>query len=193
MSEYIAASALERYGYTLYLPTVKTPRPRQGHEDSPMFPGYLFVRHEQEGLALPPVNRIAGFIGWVQFDDVVPSVPDEVIRDLDRRLEQINQEGGHWTRFKPGDQVRVVAGPMDGLAQVLEEPKSPESRVRVLLSFMGGLVRARVPWQDLQPVDNEWTTRYRRGRPPRRTRGRGRWIRGFGPSDSAGAPSPPRA
>ena len=114
LSEYVAASALRRYGYGLYFPRVKTPRPRRGYDDAPMFPGYLFVRHEQDGLALPPVARIAGLIGWVQFDSVVPRVPDEVITELGLRLNEINTTGGYWTRFKPGEKVRVYTNQVHG-------------------------------------------------------------------------------
>ena len=188
LSEYLAATALERNGYELCFPRVQTPRPRTGHVDAPLFPGYLFVRQDRNGSGLPAINRMAGLIGWVKFDDVVPRVPDEVITELERRLEAINEGGGHWTRYQPGERVRVVSGKMESLAEVLEEPSSPESRVNVLLDFMGRLIPARVPWQDLQRIEDD-SVYDRGGRPPRRTRGRGRWVRGFGPRAAAGAPA----
>ena len=183
MSEYVAATALERNGYEMCLPRVKTPRPRPGHDDCPLFPGYLFVRQESNGHGLPAVHRMAGLIGWVQFDDIVPVVPDEVITELVNRLETINAEGGSWRRYRPGERVRVASGKMEAQGEVLEEPKSPDSRVKVLLHFMGRLVQARVPWQDLQPLTDGWTSPYLE-RPSRRTRGKGRWIRGIGPRAS---------
>ena len=180
LSEYMAAAALERSGYELYFPRVLTPRPRNGHSDTPLFPGYLFVRIDRNGAGLPPVRHVAGMLGWVHFDSEVPSVPDEVITGLDSALKVINERGGSWRRFQPGDQVRVSSGKVEGLAEVLEEPSSPQSRVRVLLNFMGRNVPARVPWHDLEPVGDGDTAMYP-GRPHRRTRGRGRWINGFGP------------
>lgn len=188
LSEYVAATALERNGYEMCLPRVKTPRPRRGHDDSPLFPGYLFVRQGTNGHGLPAIQRMAGLIGWVEFDGIVPAVPHEVITELVRRIEAINLDGGDWKRYQPGEHVRVSTGKMDALAEVLEEPKSPESRVKVLIRFMGRLVQARVPWQDLQPLNEGWAARYFE-RPSRRTRGKGRWIRGFGPRASeAGRP-----
>jgi transcriptional antiterminator RfaH len=180
MSEYVAATALERNGYELYFPRVKTPRPRYGHTDAPLFPGYLFVHQVHNGSGLPAIQRMAGMLGWVKFDDEVPKVPDEVISELEQRLEAINSGGGLWARYRRGEQVRVAMGAMEGLAEVLEEPRSPQSRVRILLSFMGRMVPARVHWSDLRPTNQGSGTDYG-GRPPRRTRGRGRWIRGFGP------------
>ena len=185
MSEYLALAALERNGYKSYLPRVQTPRPRAGHEDIPLFPGYLFIRQGRNGSGLPAINRMAGIVGWVQFDGEIPEVPGDVIAKLDRRLKAINRHGGHWTRYKPGQKVRVSSGWMEGLAEVLEETKTPQSRVRVLMNFMGQLVQAHVPWQDLRPVDDD-AMLVQQERAPRRTRGNGRWIRGFGPRAIAG-------
>ena len=185
LSEYVAATSLERNGYELYFPRVQTHRPRSGYSDAPLFPGYLFVRQAQEGSDLPPFYRIAGLIGWVRFDGVVPGVADEVIAELDQRLQEINRNGGYLTRLRMGDTARVASGPLQALAQVLEEPRSPQSQVRVLLRFMGRLVPARVAWQDLRPIGDEDISD-NEGRPARRTRGKGRWVRGFGPRAVAG-------
>ena len=187
MSEYVAASALERCGYAAFFPRVKTPAPRAGHDDTPLFPGYLFIKYDDTAASLPHIGRIAGLIGWVQFDGVVPSVPDEVVAELELRIMEMNEQGGYWNRFRPGETVRVVTGQVDSLAQVLEEARSPQSRVKVLMGFMGGLVYARVPWQDLQAVAApDGNGPDGPSRPSRRTRGKGRWINGFGPRAGTG-------
>ena len=180
LSEYKAADGLERNGYEFYFPRATTPKPRPGRDDAPLFPGYLFVRNDGNGSRLPPLNRVDGVLGWVQFDGVVPEVPDEVITELSRRIKEIGERGGHWRRFMPGETVRVTSGWMNSLAKVVAEPDSPQTKVRVLLDFMDRLVNARVPWADLEPADVEQSRSFA-GRRPRRTRGRGRWIRGYGP------------
>ena len=90
-----------------------------------------------------------------------------------------------WEKFESGQVVQVSHGKIEGLATVLESPSSPESRVNVLLDFMGRQVRAEVPWLSLTaaPENNHDVAQGRR----RRTRGRGRWINGFGPRASARA------
>lgn len=175
LCEYKACVALERNGYELFSPLVRTPWRRFGRQDVPLFPGYLFVRRDRNALCLAPLNRIEGMIGWVQFDGIAPEVPNEVILELTDRLKLIDRQGGSWKRFQPGDRVRVNSGWIDALGEVLEEPVSPDSRIRVLLEFMGGLVRAHVPCRDLQSVDKTLV------RSPRRTRGKGRWVNGYGP------------
>ena len=189
-SEYMAAAALEQNGYDLFFPKVLSPKPRPGRDDMPLFPGYLFVRDRVENVDLPPVGRTAGVVGRVEFDGVIPSVPDEIIVGLRDKVMAMNSDGGYWRRYQPGERVRVTSGKMYDLAEVLEEPASPESRVRVLLQFMGRLVPARVPWSDIQPLNGEPTANGRKKRWPRRTRGKGRWIRGFGPRATPDASTP---
>lgn len=180
MCERLAASALERSGFTLFFPRVKKPRKSEGYYETPLFPGYLFVAQENESDGLPAIHQIAGLMGWVEFDGYVPSIPNGTIENLRDRLVEISDSGGYWNRYQPGERVRVIAGKMESLAEVLEEPTSPHSRVRVLLSFMGRLVSTGVAWSDIEPLSDE-SIPLQSGRRPRRTRGRGRWIRGFGP------------
>ena len=185
MAEYVAAAALERNGLKCYLPRVETPNPRPGHNDTPLFPGYIFVQQEPKSLGLPEIHNMAGFVGWVQFDNSLPNIPHEIILELINRIESINNQGGYWKRYKPGERVRISTAKLDSIGEVLEEPISPEARVKVLLRFMGRFVQTQVPWQDLQPIQDDWSSSEHR-RPTdiaRTTRGRGRWIRGFGPRE----------
>ncbi len=122
--------------------------------------------------------------GWVSFGGEVPSVPDEVVSVLRERAEAIDREGGLWRHYRPGETVRIISNNIESLAEVIEEAKSPQARVKVLLSFMGRLVSAQVPWENLQPTEDLSSEKLR---PTRRTRGRGRWIQGFGPRAAATA------
>ena len=175
-SENAAASELRRAGFEALLPSVKTPHPRTGDSEIPLFPGYLFLKCDMESA--PQLITLAPHVsGWVSFGGTVPPLPEEFVPSLMQRLESIGQEGGLWRRFSKGEIVQIAAGNVEGLAEVLEEPKSPRDKARVLMEFMGRLVRAQVPWQDLRPVEDGPIPNHRG---PRRTRGRGRWIQGFG-------------
>ena len=177
-ADYLAAEELERAGFETFFPRIKRVSPKKGPADGPLFPGYLFLRWDLEAEGKPSLRRAPHVSGWVSFDGVVIPVPDEAIAELADRVEAVNMNGGLWRRFKPGDQVYVASKTIQGLAQVVEEGKSPQARVRVLMEFMGGLVPAQVPREDLQPVAEEPGSNFRSAR---RTRGQGRWIRGFGP------------
>ena len=182
-AEFLAAEELSRDGFETFFPQVKRPQNRNSHADTPLFPGYLFLRCELDGDRRSSFRQGHHLLGWVGFGGEVPSVPDEVVAALTNRVEALNDQGGLWRRFKPGDKVFVTSSKIQSLAEVVEEAKSPETRVRVLLQFMDRLVSAQVPWQDLQPMEGQ-----REGQPdakaraPRRTRGRGRPIREVEPT-----------
>ena len=178
-SEYLAAQVLGGQGFEVFLPLVGSPKPRAGREDTPLFPGYLFLRYDVEHQDWPSLTVLPGILGWVRFNGVVPAVPDEIVELIAERVQAINCTGGLWTRFRRGQRVQVVSGKMEGLAEVVEEPRSPEDRVKVLLEFMGRQVPARVPWLSLRPIERTALAPHS-GANQRRTRGRGRRIREAG-------------
>ena len=183
-SERIAVDALRREGYEYYFPRVELPHKRTGMGTAPPFPRYLFLRWDLDLVHWPPILLMPGILGWVRFDGRIPHVPDEVVGDLARRVRSIKSQGGLWTRFKRGQAVRVTSGMIESLASVVTEPTSPKSRVRVLMEFMGQLVSAEVPLSDLRPVPEDPASD-EEPRSLRRTRGRGRWIRGMGPRSAS--------
>lgn len=174
----LAARELHRAGFQTFLPRVKVVHPRKERAEAPLFPGYLFLRWDLENRGKPSLHEAPHVSGWVSFGGMTPPVPDEVVAELAGRVDELNSEGGIWRRFKTGEKVRVVSSPMESLAEVAEEAKSPRARVKVLLQFMGRLVPAQVPWESLRPIEEVAKAKSPK---PRRTRGRGRWIRGFGP------------
>ena len=176
-AEQAAAFDLERAGLETFLPSVPIVDPKMGSDDAPLFPGYLFLRCslERDWWAVHSSPHVWGL---VRFEQEATPLPDDVVDDLRRRVEDINEAGGIWTRFQPGDTVRVYSGQTETLASVLEEPKSPTARVKVLMRFMGGLVPAQVPFASLRPASPDEDPDKL---PRRRTRGGGRWIAGFGP------------
>ena len=169
-----AAKELEQDGLEVFLPRLKESGYRKETVDSPLFPGYLFVKLNPEETGWPIFRMRHKVIGWVRFGDVIPSVADDTILGLVGQVNSRAWDSGFWKRYKEGESVRVVSGSVETNATVVEDAKSPESRVRVLLEFMGRMIEAKVPWVDLQP-DCEITGRG--NRIPRKTRGKGRRIR----------------
>ena len=175
-AEYLAAAQLNRDGIEVFFPRVKVIYPRRGHADTPLFPGYIFLRWDPENGGWPTFRAVHRVLGLVVFGGVAPTIPEPVISELAERLTNINEGGGVWRRYRPGEKVRVVSKSIESLAEIVEEAKSSRSRAKVLLEFMGRMVQAQVPWEHLQPLEEAGTNQPL----PRRTRGRGRWIRGFG-------------
>ena len=181
LAEYAARDHLETAGLEVFLPCARTCTPRQGHEDTPLFPGYLFIRYDLEERGNGPLHQVPQSLKLVSFGGVVPSLPDGVVNELYQRARAISWNGGLWPRLKPGDRVRVALGPLDSLAEVVEGAESPGARVRVLMEFLGRMVEARVPLGSVQQAGVVRNAVQQDRRPSRRTRGRRRWINGFGP------------
>ena len=174
-AELLAANELRRDGFEIFFPQVNIPGLLNTRQDAPLFPGYMFIRCDPEGQGWPSFRSSHRILGWVRFGGQVPSLRDEVIDELRVRWESINEEGGIWRRYRQGEKVRVVYHNMETLAEVVEEAKSPQSRAKVLMHFMGRMVPAQVPWGSLQPVADPPDGNRRL---PRRTRGKGRRIGG---------------
>ena len=183
-AELASAAQLDRDGLEVFCPRVTIPDPKVGHPDTPLFPGYLFVRLDLEDTGWPNIHPAHRLLGWVNFGGEPAWLPDEVVADLANRVEALNREGIPWRRFRPGERVQIVSHTMQGLGEVVEEAKSPKARVKVLLNFMGRLITVQVPSENLQHTEDPPIESYRS---PRRTRGGGRWIQGFGPRAVASA------
>ena len=185
-AESVAACELARDGFEVFAPRVTSVRAKAGTGETPLFPGYLFLRcapAEAGQHFFRSGHRIAG---WVNFGGAVPPVPDEVISELQQRVASIERDGGLWRRYQQGEKVWVVANGLESLAEVVEGAKSPQARVKIMLEFMGRLVPGKVPWDNLRPVDNQVGEDTRL---TRRTRGSGRWIRGRGPRAAGTTPT----
>jgi transcriptional antiterminator RfaH len=176
-ADYLADGELRRAGFEIFSPRVQIVSSRKEGQLTPLFPGYLFLRWDLEDSGKPSFQDAPHVSGWVNFNGLAPPVPDEVVTQLVDRVEAINNEGGLWRRFKAGERVRIVSNVVETFGEVVEETKSPQSRVKVLIEFMGRRVTVQVPWENLQPAEEKPGVETRS---PRRTRGRGRWIRGFG-------------
>ncbi len=170
--EVLAAGLLEqRLAAVVLLPQVRQ-RTRGQMRTAPLFPGYLFVQLDLEQTEASAVNNTPGVIRLVAFGGVPKPVPARVIAALQARLAEIDSQGGLPQHpFREGDRVRLTGGPLAGLEAVFVGPMRPAERVRVLLEFLGQEQEALVPVDDLEPAGGPVKR-------PRRTRGKGRPIRG---------------
>lgn len=177
-SESLAARELNRDDIEVFCPFVTTPIVRNKPTTVPLFPGYIFIRLDPETYGWPSFRISDHALGFVNFNGEVPWLPDEVVVELKLRCESLNQEGGIWRRYQPGDWVQLVSSTIQGIAQVVEDGKSAQAPVKVLLQLFERSVPVQVPRHDLQPLAE---SSKKKAPFSRRTRGRGRWIQGFGP------------
>lgn len=175
-AEYCVARHLTQQGVEVFLPTVRTTRPRPGYTTVPLFPSYLFAHLNLDYMDVRIILWTPGLRRIVAFDNRPAVVPDTVIEYIRHRVEEIDAYGGLPTHdFKPGDRVFICSGPLAGLEGIFEGPLGPAERVRVLIEFLGRLTTASIPVECLERLSgNVHGVRRKR---PRRTRGKGRRIR----------------
>ena len=108
-------------------------------------------------------------------DQPVP-ISNEVIDLIRGKLGEIKGKNEWLTAtFKPGDRVRIAAGPFRDMVALFEGPTTSSQRVRVLLNILGHANRVEIEVFDLEKVSSNPEP----AKPlyPRRTRGRGRPIK----------------
>ncbi len=179
--EFAVRNRLLKLGYAVYLPVLRQTKRSLHRKESPFFPGYLFLHCDLAHQQLGPLEHVSEFLGFVHFEGQRPPIPDEVIADLRQRISSIEQRGGMWHKFQAGESVVVKLGRFENPGEILVTEQSPKERVWVLVHFLGSLVRAQVPWQDVVPTSAHAPSPIQPLQTPRRTRGKGRWIRGMEP------------
>jgi len=176
-AEYQVATALQRRGLQIYLPEIEDPKISQAHKGKPFFPCYLFLKVDFEIVGLSHVQWTPGLHRVLTFGDQPVPVSNKIIDLIRHKLGEFKANGG-WPAhaFKPGDTVRITAGPFQDMLAIFEEPTTPSKRVQVLLTILGPASRVQVEVTDLEEV----SPRTEAPQPkPRRTRGQGRRIKGI--------------
>ncbi len=152
-AEYQVETAMQRRGLQTYLPEIKSPKSSQGRKRKPFFPCYLFTRIDFEKVAFSHVQWTPGLRRIVAFDGWPVPLSDEVIDLIRNKLGEIEASGGWPTHnFKPGDTVRITAGPFQDMLVIFDGPTTPSKRVQVLLTILGHASRLHVDVSELEKV-----------------------------------------
>ena len=169
-------AALKNMGCEIFVPRVNVMRSTGDINPMPLFPGYAFVMVEVGERFWSEILKIPGVNSWLRFDGVAATVPVDVIDSVKRKVSELNLRGGTWNRLKAGEFVTIITDKIDTIGQVVEDARSPNGMVVVMLEFMGRLIRASVPWDsvDRSYNGNQLPVQYRKRL--RRTRGKGRYI-----------------
>lgn len=103
----------------------------------PFFPGYLFVQLDLDELGRNALRWTEGTHGLVSFGNEPASVPEKLIQEVQRRVEECNAAGGiQVPSFGPGDRLRIVDGPFEGYEAIFDMELAGKDRVQVLLSYL---------------------------------------------------------
>ena len=146
VQERVAVENLERQGYTVYLPLIRTRKRKQTRYVQvveAMFPRYLFV-HLRDGTDdWGPIRSTIGVSNLVRFGNEPARVPDALIAALRSRDDAEGVQQLPTPEFKAGDRVRIAEGAMAGYEAIFQARTSGE-RVLLLLEAAGKLAKLEV-------------------------------------------------
>lgn len=136
--EDVLARQLRSKGYEVFYPRLRVnPVNPRARKLVPYFPGYMFVHTDIEKTGFSTFNWMPHAIGLVMYGDEIAHVPDNLIHEIKKRVEDIAAAGGEQlVRLKPGDRVRIEHGPFAGYEAIFDTRLPGTERVRVLLEFI---------------------------------------------------------
>lgn len=172
-AEYRVASALQERGVETYLPEISHTDNQKKEIKKPFFSCYLFIKVNLETLDakwqwLPGLRQIVAYGGQPV------SLPETTINLIRDKIEVFSNRPVK--EFKPGERVLITKGPLRDMLAVFDGPTTPSQRVQVLLTILGSVKKVKIDPHNLEKAPSG--TKVPTSKKPRRTRGRGRYIKG---------------
>lgn len=149
-----ALEHLSRQGFECFLPRIQRRLARTSASGArtlvePLFPRYLFLRADSAAQSLAPIRSTCGVRGLVRFANQPAAVADGVVVRL---REDAGSDGVIVPRtlaLRAGEAVHIVAGALEGLRGVYDQPCGA-NRALVLLQVLGGEQRVQLSIDVLQ-------------------------------------------
>jgi transcriptional antiterminator RfaH len=149
--EQIALENLSRQGYQCFYPRIKQWHKRRGKRylsEEAFFPGYLFISLDLDQTNTTPIRSTRGVTSLIRFGYQIQPVPEAVIEILQQRTDSMDVVSVLPVDFKPGQQVRIEEGPLEGFTAIFQTKKG-EDRAILLLGLLGSQRRVEVPSRSL--------------------------------------------
>jgi len=122
---------------TAYYPHIQVkPKNPRSRKERPYFPGYLFVRINLVEYGVNALSWIPGSHRLVEFGGQPAVVPDQLLTQLQETIATQNETQYTLNKFKKGDKIRIIGGPLDGYEAIFDTHLADKDRVQVLLSFL---------------------------------------------------------
>jgi transcriptional antiterminator RfaH len=150
--EQLALEHLRRQNFEVYCPKIWK---RISHArrflnvERPLFPGYVFVRVATSGDQWRPVLSTVGVRTLVRFGNQLGLLDDAFIASL-RARERDGVVVAPETPYQPGQRVKLVGGPFDGVTATIIS-SSEKDRLVVLMDLLRNSVRATVSQNGVIP------------------------------------------
>jgi transcription antitermination factor NusG len=125
-------------GYKVYYPQLRVhPVNPRSRKLIPYFPGYMFIEVDIEQVGLSTFQWMPYTIGLVNFDNEPAIVPDNLIHEITKRVNELAVSGGElFDGLHSGDSVVISNGPFAGYNAIFDTRISGSERVRVLIQML---------------------------------------------------------
>lgn len=132
--EQLVCDQLAAKGFHLFLPKLEVWSRRGGLRHlirTPMFPGYLFLRHLMDKVSYIEVRKARGLVRILGEElDRLAVVPDEEIEVI-QKVVDAHLPAMPYPFLREGQRVRIIRGPLAGVKGILVQIK-PNKGVLVL-------------------------------------------------------------
>jgi transcription antitermination factor NusG len=137
----------------------------------------MFMRVNLETVDYAKWQWLPGLRFIVSYGGLPVMLPETTINLIRDKLNKIEVSGNQPAKdFKPGDNVRITEGPLRDMLAVFDGPTTSSQRVQVLLTILGSVKKVKIDALNLEKTPSG--TQVPIPKKPRRTRGRGRYIKG---------------
>lgn len=147
--ETLAASTLGALGLEVFLPMVKVELPDRAvirAKSKPLFCGYFFARFVP-AISLETVESAQGVLHVVKSGLWPIPVGDQVVLEIQNRVEADGLICLHPRELRPGDRVSIHEGPFAGMMGKVEAEMDDRKRVAILLETL---------WDARLLIEKQW-------------------------------------
>lgn len=119
----------------------------------PFFPHYLFFQADLQSAESSGLQWLPGTRSIVHFGSHPAIVPDDVIAEMQRRLQPYTESilhKGEWL-YRQGERIEVVKGPFAGMEALFQHGISGRNRVQILLHVLGAWNRTEIETDEIAP------------------------------------------
>lgn len=137
--ESTAQENLQRQGFKTFLPLIAHQKRKAGQKTTvieAMFPRYLFVYFQPGKDNIASIKYTRGVSHLVRFGMEFATISENIVQGLIRDADKDGVFHQLETPLMPGDHLRVMTGPFEGLTGILHEMTGDE-RVVLLMNILG--------------------------------------------------------
>ena len=127
-------------GFDVFYPRIRVkPVNPRARRVKPYFPGYMFVHVDLDLVGKSAFRWMPYAIGLVCFDGNPSPIPNVIISALKKHVREIDLfEIDRGSTFQKGEEVIILAGPLEGYQGIFDRLRPGTERVRILLEMLSG-------------------------------------------------------